>query len=41
MSITSGAGRRPVAVAMLFMGVIFLGTISFVRIPIDLLPDVA
>ncbi len=41
MSISSGSVRRPVAVAMLFMGVIFLGIISFVRIPIDLLPDVA
>ena len=41
MSISSLSVRRPVAVAMLFVGVIFLGIISFVRIPIDLLPDVS
>jgi hydrophobic/amphiphilic exporter-1 (mainly G- bacteria), HAE1 family len=33
--------RRPVAVAMLFVAVAFLGMISFSRLPIDLLPDVA
>ena len=33
--------HRPVAVAMLFLGVVFLGLISFARIPIDLLPDIA
>jgi hydrophobic/amphiphilic exporter-1 (mainly G- bacteria), HAE1 family len=33
--------RRPVAVAMLFVAVGFLGMISFARLPIDLLPDVA
>jgi len=41
MSLPSGAIRRPVAVAMLFLAIVFLGVISFVRIPIDLLPDVA
>jgi len=41
MSIPSTAVRRPVAVAMLFLAVTFLGLISFFRIPIDLLPDVA
>jgi HAE1 family hydrophobic/amphiphilic exporter-1 len=33
--------RRPVAVAMLFLAIGVLGVISYVRIPIDLLPDVA
>jgi hydrophobic/amphiphilic exporter-1 (mainly G- bacteria), HAE1 family len=33
--------RRPVAVAVLFVAVGFLGMISFARLPIDLLPDVA
>jgi hydrophobic/amphiphilic exporter-1 (mainly G- bacteria), HAE1 family len=32
---------RPVAVAMFFLAVVFLGAISFARLPIDLLPDVA
>src|SRR5690606_35738746 len=32
---------RPVAVAMLFTAVVFLGLISFRRLPIDLLPDIA
>ena len=41
MSIPSRSVRRPVAVSMLFLAVIFLGFISYVRIPIDLLPDVA
>ncbi|UCF40977.1 MAG: efflux RND transporter permease subunit [Gemmatimonadota bacterium] len=41
MSLTSRSVRRPVAVAMLFLSVVFLGLISFARIPIDLLPDVA
>jgi HAE1 family hydrophobic/amphiphilic exporter-1 len=41
MSVSSGSIRRPVAVAMLFLAIVFLGIISFVRIPIDLLPDVA
>lgn len=41
MSIPGIATRRPVAVAMLFLAVILLGMISFVRLPIDLLPDVS
>ncbi|MGD2135913.1 MAG: efflux RND transporter permease subunit [Gemmatimonadales bacterium] len=41
MSIPARSVRRPVAVAMLFAAVAFLGLISFFRIPIDLLPDVA
>ncbi|MFC1660559.1 efflux RND transporter permease subunit [Gemmatimonadota bacterium] len=41
MSIPSASTRRPVAVAMLFLAVILLGIISFVRLPIDLLPDVS
>lgn len=41
MSIPGIATRRHVAVAMLFLAVILLGMISFVRLPIDLLPDVS
>jgi hydrophobic/amphiphilic exporter-1 (mainly G- bacteria), HAE1 family len=41
MSLPRLAIRRPVAVAMLFLGVILLGTISLQRLPIDLLPDVS
>lgn len=41
MSLPQLAIRRPVAVAMFFLGVVFLGILSFVRLPIDLLPDVA
>jgi HAE1 family hydrophobic/amphiphilic exporter-1 len=41
MSIPGTATRRPVAVAMLFLAVILLGGISYVRLPIDLLPDVS
>jgi len=41
MSIPSRCVRRPVAVAMLFFAVAMLGGISFFRLPIDLLPDVA
>ena len=41
MSIPGTATRRPVAVAMLFLAVVLLGSISFVRLPIDLLPDVS
>lgn len=33
--------RRPVGVAMLFIALIFLGAISFQRLPTDLLPDIA
>jgi hydrophobic/amphiphilic exporter-1 (mainly G- bacteria), HAE1 family len=41
MSIPSLSVRRPVAVAMLVLAVILLGIISFLRLPIDLLPDVS
>lgn len=41
MSLPRVAISRPVAVAMFFLGVVFLGVLSFVRLPIDLLPDVA
>ena len=33
--------RRPVATAMLYVAVVLLGVVSFLRLPIDLLPDVA
>src|SRR5215218_4222767 len=41
MSLPKLAIQRPVAVAMFFLGIVFLGVLSFVRLPIDLLPDVA
>ena len=41
MSLPRGSTRRPVAVAMLFLAVVLLGLISFLRLPIDLLPDVS
>jgi hydrophobic/amphiphilic exporter-1 (mainly G- bacteria), HAE1 family len=41
MSLSRFAVQRPVAVSMLFLAVILLGTISFARLPIDLLPDVS
>ena len=41
MSIPRTSTRRPVAVAMLVLAVVLLGTISFARLPIDLLPDVS
>ncbi len=41
MSLPSRSVGRPVAVAMLFLAVVFLGLISFRRLPIDLLPDIA
>ncbi|HEU0016560.1 MAG TPA: efflux RND transporter permease subunit, partial [Longimicrobium sp.] len=41
MSLPRVAIGRPVAVAMFFLGIVFLGVLSFVRLPIDLLPDVA
>lgn len=41
MSIPNRCIRRPVAVAMLFFAIALLGLISFNRLPIDLLPDVA
>lgn len=41
MSLARLSIQRPVAVAMFFLGIVFLGVLSFVRLPIDLLPDVA
>jgi HAE1 family hydrophobic/amphiphilic exporter-1 len=41
MSIPRSSTRRPVAVAMLFLGVVLLGSISYLRLPIDLLPEVS
>lgn len=41
MSIPSTSTSRPVAVWMLFLAIVLLGGISFVRLPIDLLPDVS
>src|SRR5690606_12124095 len=41
MSLPSRSIGRPVAVAMLYLAVAFLGLISFRRLPIDLLPDIA
>src|SRR5690625_2833190 len=41
MSMLSRLIGRPVAVAMFFLAVVFLGAISFQRLPIDLLPDIA
>ena len=33
--------RRPVAIAMLYVGIAVVGVVSFLRLPIDLLPDVS
>jgi hydrophobic/amphiphilic exporter-1 (mainly G- bacteria), HAE1 family len=41
MSIPRVAIGRPVGVAMFFIAVVALGIISFTRLPVDLLPDVA
>jgi hydrophobic/amphiphilic exporter-1 (mainly G- bacteria), HAE1 family len=41
MSLPRIAIDRPVAVAMFFLAIVFLGVISFLRLPIDLLPNVA
>ncbi len=41
MSLPRISIRRPVSVAMLFLAIVLLGAISFLRLPIDLLPDVA
>lgn len=41
MSIPRGSTERPVAVWMLFLAIVLLGVISYVRLPIDLLPDVS
>ncbi len=41
MSIPATSTRRPVAVWMMFLAVLLLGVISYLRLPIDLLPDVS
>jgi len=41
MSLPSRCIQRPVAVAMLFVAIVFLGLLSFRRLAIDLLPDIA
>ena len=41
MSLPRLSIARPVAVAMLFLAIALLGAISFRRLPVDLLPDVA
>jgi HAE1 family hydrophobic/amphiphilic exporter-1 len=41
VSLSRLAVRRPIAVAMLTLAAVFLGVISFVRLPIDLLPSIA
>jgi HAE1 family hydrophobic/amphiphilic exporter-1 len=41
MSIPRFSIRRPVAVAMFFVAISFLGVLSLIRLPVDLLPDVA
>ena len=41
MSIPRASIRRPVAVTMLCIAIAFLGVISLVRLPVDLLPNVA
>ena len=41
MSIPRLSIRRPVAVSMLFIAITFIGFLSFTRLPVDLLPDIA
>lgn len=41
MSLPGQSIKRPVAVSMFFLAVAMLGVISFFRLPIDLLPDIA
>jgi len=41
MSLPKLSIKRPVTVAMFFISVVFLGVLSFMRLPVDLLPDVA
>jgi hydrophobic/amphiphilic exporter-1 (mainly G- bacteria), HAE1 family len=41
MSLPRIATARPVAVAMFFIAAVLLGGISFTRLPVDLLPDIA
>jgi HAE1 family hydrophobic/amphiphilic exporter-1 len=41
MSIPRLSLNRPVATWMLYIGVVFLGVLSFLRLPVDLLPDIS
>src|SRR3954469_21905733 len=41
MSIAQTSIKRPVAIAMAFIAVVILGFLSFSRLPVDLLPDIA
>ena len=41
MSLAKLSIARPVTVAMFFLSLIILGALSFMRLPVDLLPDVA
>ena len=41
MSLPRYSTERPVSIAMLFLAIALLGVISFIRLPIDLLPDIA
>ena len=41
MSVPRLSTKRPVAVCMLVLAVVLLGVISYLRLPIDLLPDVS
>jgi hydrophobic/amphiphilic exporter-1 (mainly G- bacteria), HAE1 family len=41
MSIPRLSLNRPVATWMLYVGIAFLGVLSFLRLPVDLLPDIA
>ena len=40
MSLPSFSVRRPVTVAMVFLGVVVLGMVSFTRLPLDMFPDI-
>jgi HAE1 family hydrophobic/amphiphilic exporter-1 len=41
MSLPRLSISRPVATMMLFVGIVFLGVLSFLRLPVDLLPDIS
>ena len=41
MSLAKLSIARPITVAMFFLSLIILGALSFMRLPVDLLPDVA
>ena len=40
MSLPSFSVRRPVLVTMVFLGIVVLGVITFVRLPLDMFPDI-